>query len=382
MTRTMWPMIVAFADSLAILAYVLGIDPAIIQVAALILKFACSPWLLRQNSITVVQLPMLFALSALCLLSLAFGSVITPAGIAQTLGFLIHLVLTLLLVVEEFPAYFRSIASIAAGSAIIYLGFAALGRIETIWGRYYYFNRIHPNVGAEIAAAGVLCGAISLPIRRFLILMVPMFASAFLMEGRSALLAIALAVVLRSARELYTTSQSRRTQWWTIMMAPFGVAALVIGTPFVIASMQLDSAYRGIDTGLGGRGDQWRMAWDAFMDRPLTGQGLGWITATQDLGAHQFFLYALAEMGILALPIFLGMILLGARAFAIHGWKLVAVAPVIVMTFVNDRFINLNLYPYVLWLFLFALSARTWNMSSITAVTGHVSWRSKTVAVA
>jgi O-antigen ligase len=382
MNRTALPFIIAVADSASILAYFLGIDPIIVQVAALAVKLACVPWLLRRNSIAVVQMPLLFALFSLCLTSLAFASAATPGAVAQSLGFLFHLALTLLLVVEEIPAYFRSIAYAAAGSAFVYVGLAAVGGIETIWGRYYYFSRIHPNTGSEIAAGGALCGAISLPIRRFVVLTIPMFASAFLMQGRSALLAIALAVALRAARELYTTSQSRRTQWWTIVMAPFGVAALVIGTPFVVDAMQLNDAYRGIDTGLAGRGDQWQMAWDAFMDRPLTGQGLGWITATQDLGAHQFFLYALAEMGLLAIPIFLGMALLGARAFLIHGWKLVAVAPVIVIMFVNDRFINLNLYPYVLWVFLFALSARTWTVPSAAISLAPAFWRPKNVAVA
>lgn len=382
MTRTFWPTVIALADSVAILAYLLGVDPVIVQVAALVVKLACIPWLLRRNSVAVVQMPLLFAMFALCLISLAFSAVPTLGGAAQALGFLIHLTLTLLLVVEEIPAYFRSIAYISAGSAVVYLGFAVVGSIETVWGRYYYFNLIHPNVGAEIAAAGALCGAISLPIRRFVVLTVPMFASAFLMQGRSALLAIALAVALRAARELYTTSQSRKTQWWTIIMAPFVMAGLVIGTPLVLDTMQLDSKYRGIETGLGGRGEQWQMAWNAFVDRPLTGQGLGWISVTQDIGAHQFFLYGLAEMGLLAIPIFVGMAVLGARAFAIHRWKLAALAPVIVMTFVNDRFINLNLYPYVLWVFLFSLSARTWVASPVARIPRPAFWRSKNVAVA
>jgi O-antigen ligase len=360
MNRSLWPALIAIADSVAIVAYMVGVDPAILQIGSLVFKLAAIPWLLRRNSILVVQLPIFMSLIGLCLLSLAFATAPSPIAIAQIMGFLVHLALTLLLMVEEFPAYCRSVAYLVAGSAVLYLGFAAFGAIEVVWGRHFYFSGVHPNVGGEIATAGALCAAISLPIRRFLTLTAPMFASAFLMEGRSALLAISLSVALRGARELYTTSQSRRTQWWTLIMSPFGVVALVIGTPYVVDAMQLDSAYRGIDSGLGGRGDQWQMAWDAFMQRPLTGQGLGWIAGTQDLGAHQFFLYGLAEMGMLAIPIFLGMILLFGRAFAIHGWKLVAIAPIFVMTFVNDRFINLNLYPYVLWLFLFVLSAKTW----------------------
>ncbi len=358
--RNALPIFIAVADSAAILAYFLNIEPVVIQIAVLFAKIACLPWLVRRDSIAIVQLPILISFIALCLLSLIFASEPSMQSTIQVLGFLAHISFTLMLIVEELLSYFRWIAYICATSALVYLGFAGLGQIDVVWGRHYYFNGSHPNLGSEIATAGVLCGAISLTIRRFVLLTVPMFASAFVMQGRSALLTIALVVALRAAREMYTTSRSRRTQWWTIIMVPFAVAALIVGIPIVIDAMQLDNAYRGIDSGLGGRGDQWQMAWDAFMARPLTGQGLGWVTATQDLGAHQFFLYGLAEMGLLSVFIFLGMFLLAFRAFQIHGWKLVSIAPVVVMTMVNDRFINLNLYPYVLWIFLFALSARTW----------------------
>jgi O-antigen ligase len=358
--RNALPIFIAAADSAAILAYFLNIEPVVIQIAVLFAKMACLPWLVRRDSIAIVQLPILISFIALCLLSLIFASEPSMQSTTQVLGFLAHISLTLMLIVEELLSYFRWIAYICATSALVYLGFAGLGQIDVVWGRYYYFNGSHPNLGSEIATAGVLCGAISLTIRRFVLLTVPMFASAFVMQGRSALLTIALVVALRAAREMYTTSRSRRTQWWTIIMVPFAVAALIVGIPIVIDAMQLDNAYRGIDSGLGGRGDQWQMAWDAFMARPLTGQGLGWVTATQDLGAHQFFLYGLAEMGLLSVFVFLGMFLLAFRSFQIHGWKLVSIAPVVVMTMVNDRFINLNLYPYVLWIFLFALSARTW----------------------
>jgi O-antigen ligase len=358
--RTPWPAVIASADCVAILAYIIGIEPLILQVAALVVKIACLPFLFRHNSIAVVQLPTLAGLVGLCLVSLAFASEPTSLSIAQSLGFLVHLTLTLFLVVEEIPAYLRSVAHIAATSALIYLGFAAVGNIEIIWGRHYYFNELQPNVGGEIAAAGVLCGAIALPIRRFFILSTPLLASSFLLEARSAMLAIVTAIVLRSAREIYTTSRSRRTQWWTIILAPIGVVGVLMAIPFVIEAMMLKNEYRGLDAGLGGRDRQWRMAWDAFIDRPLTGQGLGWITATQDLGAHQFFLYALAEMGLLALPVFLGIIFLSVRAFLIHGWKVVAVFPVIILMLVNDRFINLNLYPFIFWVMLFSLSAKTW----------------------
>jgi O-antigen ligase len=352
-----WPIVIAVADSLAIVAYILGIDPVITQVVALAAKVAIAPWAFRSDSILSQQYPILLALALLCLISVSFGSLTNFGSLAPILGFNAHLLLTLFLTRKQLSSYFRFIFYITALSSTIYLLFAAAGLIHIRWGRHFYFNELQPNLGSEIAAAGVFCGVISVKIRKFILISIPQFFAATLMEGRAAMLTIFLVILLRVVREVYINLKSSRLQFWTIMLTPIVIAAIVFTAPLIFNAMLLDNENRGISSGLGGRDAQWSMAWNAFLDKPLTGQGPGWITQTQELGAHQFFLYGLAEMGLLSIPIFVAMIVLIVRAANLHGWALITISPMLIMMMVNDRYMNLNLYPFILWVFLLTLSA-------------------------
>jgi O-antigen ligase len=378
-----WPIVIAVADSLAIGAYILGVDPVITQVIALAAKIAIAPWAFRPNSILSQQYPLLLALAILTLISASFGTVTTLGSLAQTLGFNVHLFLTLFLVKKEIWTYFKYIFYAATLSSALFIIYAILGMIPIVWGRYFYFNGFHPNLGSEIAAAGVFCGVLSVKLRKFILLSIPHFFAAYLMQGRSALLAIVLVILLRLVREVYSNIKSSRLQFGTILLTPIFIAVVILAAPLIFDAMQLNSADRGLSSGLGGRDEQWNIAWNAFLDRPLTGQGLGWFMQTQDLGAHQFFLYGLAEMGLLSIPIFAGMIVLAVRALKVHGWALIPISPIFVMMLVNDRFMNLNLYPFILWIFLLALSADPrLELRKVKNITSSPNWNSTSVATA
>lgn len=350
------PIAVAIADVSALLAYIVGIDPALIQAGALAFKVLLVPWLLRHESITRRQGSSFLWLILLCAVSLIFSDMLETRAIVQIVTFLANLAITLLLVPEEVGTYLRWIARLIAASAMLYVGMWAAGLITGEWGRPYYFNHTHPNLGSEIGAMGVLCGAVSIKYRGFLVLVAPMLASAMLMQGRAAVLAIVLSVLLRSLHEFYLLARSRRAQLGIILAGPAGMAVAIFAAPFVIDAMLLGDRYRGEDTGFVGRTDHWQMAWDAFLANPLTGRGLG-SYAGLDVGTpHNFFLYGLAEMGLLSVPLFLMLIFMAVKAARIHGWKIATLSPILIMFFMNDRFMNLNPYPFVAWVLFFALS--------------------------
>ncbi len=117
-----------------------------------------------------------------------------------------------------------------------------------------------------------------------------------------------------------------------------------------------DDVHRGSDTGFVGRADRWYFAWHAFLERPLTGRGLGSYAALDLDSLAQFLSLRPREMGLLSVPLFLMIIAMGLKAYRLHGWKVVSLVPVGVLMVMNDRFMNLNPYPFLLWVLLFALS--------------------------
>jgi hypothetical protein len=69
-----WPIVIAVADSLAIGAYILGVDPVITQTIALAVKIAIAPWAFRSDSILTTQYPLVIGLTLLSVTSILFGA--------------------------------------------------------------------------------------------------------------------------------------------------------------------------------------------------------------------------------------------------------------------------------------------------------------------
>lgn len=115
----------------------------------------------------------------------------------------------------------------------------------------------------------------------------------------------------------------------------------------VVAGRVVDSAQierlRNLETevsegGLGGRLPLWRLAWDRFTDRPVTGIGASTfrLEAERSLGQgrapHSTFVGVLVELGMVGLVLFLAVLLCAAGSAArlppalLHMWVAVALA--------------------------------------------------------
>lgn len=357
------PWAMAFADTLAIPCYIYRIDPMYGQIVGLALKILLAPLLLRGDSIIVRQTgPLLFVIATV-MVSLVFATF--PAGPAMlaALGFIAHLSITLLLRPQEIPQYFKAMCYFVTAYGAIFILMAMLGHIDQIWGRFNYFGNTHPNLGSEIAAAGVFCGVISVRLKPFLLCAAILYLNSALMEGRAAMLAIAMSVGLRLLHEVFVGWDANKVQLRILLAMPVAVAIAVFGVPLLLESLKLTDRHRGVGTGFVGREDQWLIAWDGFIQRPITGQGLGWFVHMQEIGsvemgAHNFFLYGLAEMGLVSIILFVILFKMATDVYKIHGWKVVSTSPIIILLMMNDRFINLNPYPFVMWVLLFSLSVR------------------------
>jgi hypothetical protein len=129
----------------------------------------------------------------------------------------------------------------------------------------------------------------------------------------------------------------------------------------------LNDEHRGVDTGFVGRDELWGGAWDAFLQSPLVGNGAGF-EERLDVNPHNFFLYGLALFGFLSLFVFGVIIYLYFDMFKKDiSWFSVLILTSIMFVF-NDRFFNLNPYPFLLYVALFAHAQEPPNRGSMDEI--------------
>lgn len=352
------PVIMGVLDTIAITAYLLHAELLIFQVAALGLKLLLLPLLLRQRSSAVLQLPLLFSFALCLIVSLIFALYPTGGAILQVVGFLSNLTLTLMLLPEEIGGYMRTTGITIAIYNAIYCVAAAIGRIPVVDGRHQYFNGAEPNLGAEIAAIGVVAAAMTLRLPQFLLVTLPALIVAALTQGRAAILAIAMAVMLKLYRFMLISGKNSRLRLWAFASLPFVLVGALASLPSLLSSLMLSDKDRGFGAGVSGRADLWLNALHFFQLRPLTGIGMGGYGALKLLPPHNFVLYAMAEMGLLSFGVFAIMGYLAINCYRQRGAPTVYLLALLPLLMFNARLFNLNIYPFALFVALFALSVK------------------------
>jgi O-antigen ligase len=356
--RARLPIILGVLDTIAITAYILHAELLIFQFAVLGLKLLLLPVLLRQRSSAVAQLPLLFSFALCCILSLVFAMFPTPGAVLQIIGFLSNLTLTLLLLPEEVGPYLRTTSLMITIYNAIYCIAAAINRIPVVDGRHQYFNGAEPNLGAEIAAMGVVAGAMTLSLPRFMLVSIPALIVSLLTQGRAAILAIALTIMLKFYRSVFLGQRNSRLRLWVFASLPFVLVGTLASLPYLVTSLMLSDKDRGFGAGVSGRTELWLNALHFFQTRPLTGIGLGGYGALKLLPPHNFILYAMAEMGLLSFAVFAIIGYLAVRCYQQRGGPTVYLLMLLPLLMFNARLFNLNIYPFALFVALFALSAQ------------------------
>lgn len=352
------PRAVAIADVSAMFAYILGFNSMTAQVVALVIKAMLV--LTVASPARTLLYPRLFSfafITAASLFSLAVSRELVTDQVTQVAGFIAHLGLSLVLLKrEQVHAYTHCIAYVIALAGIIYIPMATMGFINDHFGRMLWFNDNHPNLGSEFAVVGIICAALSLPLRNFALVTAPSLVGIILMEGRSALLAAVLTILLKLWHFLSDRIKARQRRLQILSAICVAAMATLGGLPYIMDALQLDHEYRGTETGLSGRLDRWLLAWQIFKENPLAGIGLRSFVAHDIPTPHNFFLFGLAEMGIIFAPILFVLIYLTAKAATNNGARASYLLPAAALLVLNDRFLNLNPYPFVLLVLLFALS--------------------------
>lgn len=341
-------------------SYLLGVEVAVWYALTLGLKLMFVALLRFPGRSTVsFHFLALSAFAAFLTVSCMVSNADLSVWLAAT-GFIFHLTLTLAALRHDaMPAYLRSVAYAGLVVAVVYDLMAMMGQIEVVYGRYLFFGGSHPNLGSEIIAIAFVASGMSFEMRRFMVAAIPCVIAVGLMQGRAALLVLLLAIFVRTCQ---WAIKNRKNAMFAAIGGAVSTPVLLCIEPArdVILSMltswfMMDDPNRGLGTGFVGRTERWSIAWDSFTDTPLFGQGFGYYERTGLEGAHNFYMYSLAEFGLVSILVWAYAVWCLLRIRKMEPLVFVRFLPIIVLTVFNDRFINLNPYPFVMivvWLVL------------------------------
>lgn len=273
-------------------------------------------------------------------------------------GFLFHLGSTLLLVASpKYFNYLKGIADTGVAIVVIYIPFALLGYTGEFYGRYLFFGGTHPNLGAEIIAATTIVATCVYPKKLALTILVFAYMAVSLMQGRAAMAAIILSFIIMNRdyiRHFLKSNSGIITGFLVIttLIATYMFYSESINNFFINAFLLFDEN-RGVGTGLVGRLERWEISLDLFLQNPILGMGFNYFAVNNLLSPHNAFLYALAEFGMFSFVIIF-LLFLGYRKIYLEV-KNVAISfiPFGVLLIFNDRFIDLSIYPFVIFTTLF-----------------------------
>jgi len=198
-------------------------------------------------------------------------------------------------------AYAKAVVGFTTFMSVVYLFTVFQGQIDSHFGRLMFFNGSHPNLGSEIGAAAIILACIFYRGWPLVIRLVILSAPLFLMQGRAAIVAAALAVGIHAAYGF--SAHFRRRPATTVVATALAVptaAYLLWGhvTAAFDQVMLVGDPYRGRGTDLVGRMDRWVDALAMIKERPLLGYSSAVFEQPGVQTPHDFFLYGFVNLGI------------------------------------------------------------------------------------
>lgn len=278
----------------------------------------------------------------------------------------LSIALTLAIIRDNLADYATGMAFSGYAICISYLLMVQSGAVQITGTRYHFFEDQHPNLGGEMVLATLIMSALSLRPKTF----VPLFSlsiyCAYLWQSRTSILAICISGVCYFIARAKARFGWRSTLWgiWATVALLFAIGnAIAVAQPetvqgilsFVFDSVFLvEDQYRGGESGLSGRDAHWLEAMRVFVEHPFVGAGPNFMERLAVPQPHNWVLYALSQFGIL------GFVLTGVFAAAAltavrkDPIRLLAIVPFFIPWLLNDRFLNFNVYPFALYIIVFA----------------------------
>jgi O-antigen ligase len=268
--------------------------------------------------------------------------------LSKYIAVIISLFLTISLAHVRFHEYGIGYAIQGAVCVVLYICMVYLGAIDDEFGRYLFFGGVHPGVGCELMAVYAVATAQSTRKVFALPLCLAFFYATSLMQTRAAMIAVLITIIIiisnikmRDKRLAFIVILS------AIVMALFALILTDI-IPRISEAFFLDDEYRGIGTGLSGRSNHWAAAVEMFTNSPWFGAGVG-ASNEEHLQPHNFILYGLSQLGMSVIPFYVVLALLLVRAIFYSNKNGYYIISFVVMFMGQDRFINMNSYPFFVY---------------------------------
>lgn len=311
----------------------------------------------RRNNAMLLW-PFCFAIGIVLCVSIISGNT-NFEGVVQPCGVLISLAMTIVVLSEDnITAYMKAFGLSCFLSCLTFLfelNFVPLNTsgVWEVFGRYTFIGGTQPNLGGEILFTGFIALCIArLNIKLIVAVFVAYLIVLNLIESRTAMFCILIAFLifiyiekLRQYPPLY-----RVTMGLVLALLVAGVCA--INSEKIMNLFLLEDKYRGIGTGFVGREDNWNAAWTTFLQYPFFGVGFGYFRHDV-ITPHSMWLGMLSTMGLMSVFMLATIIQNYWRIYLLNREVFMFLLTFIPMTILNDRFLNLNPYPFLLFVLLF-----------------------------
>ncbi|MFC7292947.1 O-antigen ligase family protein [Hirschia litorea] len=369
------PVLIGVLDSSNYIMYLANINNTlyysiiVIAKAAILVAFS-SKYIKRMKR--MMPESMFLCLTMIGLASSIFLYDVELLAIIQYCMFFFSLFLTLLFVRSDIRGYASGVAVSGFLILAVYIPLVHLGKIDNHYGRFLFLGDMHPNLGGEILATVLILSSFCLRFKSFTFLFLSIFYACMLMQSRSSLLAIMICWVLYCVRLII----QRKGLKTAVLL--FGVGVILVPTVVLIGVVSVPTVgdfvtgffadkiflvsneYRGGGTGLSGRDHHWAVSLELFADHPFWGVGIDYPARLNVLQPHNWFLYSITQFGLVG--VFLCLFVLAQFIIVLKRSMnyTVVLIPLLLMMLINDRFMNLNIYPFGLYVILFSIgSGRT-----------------------
>jgi O-Antigen ligase len=289
-----------------------------------------------------------------------FGGIDSFLPYIPIVAFVLNLAMTCILIGRApLSRYLLGPVLIIVGSSLAHAILCFTHKMPSLYGRFLYFGWNHYNLGGEIEGIGCIAAALLLPrllaVPALLILLVDLNY----MQARSAELvgmgALIVVLVFDGRRRL---SQGRAIA--LAFLAPVLLLVLVaIGASGKLSDslssmLLLNDPNRGVNSGGSGRSDLWQWSIQIFEDSPVFGHNLSYFGQIGFIGSHNMFLYGLAQYGLMTLLFFGTLIYAYAVLARTNFFRFSVLLCTLPLLLFNDRFVNLNVYPFMFFVLLTA----------------------------
>lgn len=355
---------VGLIDASVCMSYMLGITAIYWHVLTVFAKLLVYAYLTnRKHIIEASSGYFVLGLAALCV-----GSALLlrpPGDFVQIFGFSAEFILSLLIVKGATRSYLSAASLAITLFAVLHILQCLGGGLISTLGRFPYFSGSHPNLGGELAAAAAFGAALCHRKPVAILFLFILLVDSLLMQSRAAIIAIAVMLFALFVFDKHKRLSVNRFYWVAAIISAFLVLGLVSGyLSFVIdavnSALLLSDAGRGIGSGASGRSELWAFSLKLFLESPLIGHGLGYFDEIDFVGSHNTILFAMAQSGLVGLMI-VSLVLVKLWYFSrLSLFNLSLSLAIMVLFMFNDRFININAYPFCIYVFLFSSNfART-----------------------